>query len=70
MPSKVVADNILIFYSFSKKIRCVIPYELSARQTIHMKCQALFSQKMIKNIRYIEMLSAAFRIGTLRVNDS
>ena len=28
---------------FSKKIRLNISFELSAEQTIHMKCQALFS---------------------------
>ena len=34
-----------------------ISCEISARQTIHMKCQALLSEK-----RYFKVLSAAFVI--------
>ena len=41
--SKMVADNIIIF--FSDKIRLDISCELSTELTIHMQCQALFSLK-------------------------
>ena len=41
-----MADNILIILLFFiKKIRLVISFELSARQTIHKKCQAIVSLK-------------------------
>ena len=44
--SKTAADDILFFFHyFSEKIRLDISCELSARQTVHMKCQALFPLK-------------------------
>ena len=47
---KNVADNILItLLFFIKKIRLVISFELSARQTIHKKCQAIVSLKNTNN---------------------
>ena len=47
-PSKIVADDILM-YSFyiSEKIYLDISCESSAWQTNHMKCQDLFSFKML-----------------------
>ena len=67
-----VADNIHFFiylfilfcfvlFFFSEKTSLDISLELSAKQTIHMKCQDLFSLK-------IKMLSAAVVIGALRIN--
>ena len=50
-PVVIVVDNIInivfLLLLFLEKIRFCIACELSAQQTIHMKCQALFSQ--IKN---------------------
>ena len=37
--------DIFFFFFFLEKIRFDISCESSARQTIHMKCQILFSQK-------------------------
>ena len=46
VPSKIVAnDNLNVVNYFPGKIRPDISCELSARQTIHMTCQALFSLK-------------------------
>ena len=49
MPITTAADNILsvlsFFLYFSDKIRLDISCELSAMQTIHIKCQVLFYQK-------------------------
>ena len=42
MPSLNVAQKIL---TFSEKIKLGISCELSAKQTIHMKCQTLFRLK-------------------------
>ena len=41
-------STFFFFNYFSEKIRPGISCELSARQTIHMKCQALFSLKKKK----------------------
>ena len=55
MPRKIVADDSLFFlflflYCFPEKIRLDISCESSARQMIHMQCQALSSLKiLIKN---------------------
>ena len=46
---------------FSEENNTWYSCELSARQTIHMKCQALFYLKKIK------LLSALVVIGTLRI---
>ena len=41
--SKIAADNIRNFFQyFSEKIKLGISCELSARQTIYMKCQVFF----------------------------
>ena len=50
--AKFVADNIQkkIFFFFSEKTSLDISCELSAKQTIHMKCQDLFSLKNKKNV--------------------
>ena len=38
------SDDILIFFLYcSEKIRLEVACELNAKQTIHMKCQVLFS---------------------------
>ena len=47
---------IIIFY-FSKKISLDISFELSARQTIHMKCQDLYCK--------LQILLGAFRVNVL-----
>ena len=46
--------SFFIHYCFWEEIRFDISYELSARQTIHMKCRALFSLKneKKKNSKY------------------
>ena len=54
------------FYYFSEKIRLGILCESSARQMIHMKCQALFSLKTIKRGWGIKVPSAAVVVSTLR----
>ena len=62
--SKIVADNILNFhYYFSERIRLGISCESSASQVIHMKCQALFSQK---NKNKTKMSSTAVVLSILR----
>ena len=43
-----------------------ISSESSAKQTIHLKCQALFSLK--DNLKTSRMSSAAISLGALRVN--
>ena len=60
--TKIVADNSIIILLFLEKIRLHISCELSARQTIHMKCQFLFSLKNNK------MSSAIVMIGAIRIN--
>ena len=54
--SKIVADDILnvLFYFFSAIIRLVISCEFSARQTIHVKYQNLFSVKKLEKNIYIQ----------------
>ena len=61
---KFVADDIHFF--FSEKTSLDISCESSAKQTIHMKCQDLFSLK-IKKKKKKKMSSAVFVTGTLRV---
>ena len=65
MLSKIVANNILNYFTI-QKIRLYISCELSASQTIHMKCQGLFSQKNEK--KKLKALSAVVVISALRVN--
>ena len=68
--AKFVAENILkIFSYFSEKTSLDISCELSAKQTIHMKCQDLFSLKNKKKINK-KLSSAAVVIGTLRVKST
>ena len=64
-PSKVCSRRHSKFFHFSYKISLEISYELSAWQTIHMKCQDLFSEK--KKYIYSKVLSAAVVTDTLRV---
>ena len=52
-----------IFFIFQRK-QVDISCELSAKQTIHMKCQDLFSLKNKKNY----LSSATVVIGAIRVN--
>ena len=66
---QVEADDILklIFFFFQRKIRFDISCELSARQTVHMKYQALFSlKKKKKNVKVLSTVLAT--ISTLSVN--
>ena len=55
-----------IFLSVFREIRFDISCELFAWQTIHMKCQSLFSQKQIKK-KQKRILSVTILYGTLRV---
>ena len=55
-----------IFFLFSEKTSPNISCELSAKQTMHMKCQDLFSLKNTKKKKK-KMLSAALVIGALMV---
>ena len=49
VPRKIAADDILNFFSlFFRANKVDILCESSARQKIHMKCQALFSLKKKK----------------------
>ena len=68
---QIVADDILFFFFFffnyfSEKIRLCISFELSARQTIHMKFQTLFSLKK-KTTNKNQNASVKVVISTLRV---
>ena len=54
--SFAVADNILKFILvFFRDNKDLHSYELSTRQMIHMKCQALFSVKKKKKKKKIKM---------------
>ena len=55
-----LADN--TFFFFSRKIKLDI-CELFARQTVHIKCQALFS---LKNINISFRLFCAANLGLIR----
>ena len=59
---KIVADSILNFFIFQRKTRLNISCELSVRQIIHMKCQALFSLKNVK--RNLKVSSAVVVISS------
>ena len=59
-------DIQFLLLSFSKKIRLGISCDSSARQTIHMKCEALFSLKKKKKKKIQK--SAAVVIGALRIS--
>ena len=70
-PSKICSR--LFFFYFPEKTSLDISCELSAKQTIHMKCQDLFSlknkiNKSNKSINKKKLSSAAVVIGALRVN--
>ena len=45
---KALKLSIFFFINFQRKVRLGISCELSARQTIHMQCQALFSLKHVQ----------------------
>ena len=67
-PSKICSrrqSKIFIFY-FSEKTSLDISCESSAWQTIHMKCQDLFS---FENKKRSKLSSAIVVIGALKVND-
>ena len=63
-PNTTAAD---IFFFFSEKTSLDISCELSAWQTIHMKCQDLFSLKNKKKI-FFEYRLLQILLGALRVN--
>ena len=67
--AKLIADGNLILFknNFSENVGLDISSELSAWETIHMKCQVLISPKN-KIIKYFKMSSAAVVIGALSVN--
>ena len=48
--AKFVADTFKFFFYFSEKPSLDISCELSAKHTIHMKCQDVFSLKNKKNV--------------------
>ena len=55
MLSKIAADDIFKYFYFSEEIRLDISCEVSAKQSIYMKCQALFSLKNKKKYTYISI---------------
>ena len=64
LPDLVIIIIIIIaIVIFQRKTRLDISCELSAQQTIHMKCQALFPLKNSIRKAYFKMLPAAFVIG-------
>ena len=65
---RTVARGPLVLNYFSEILRLGISCELSARQTIHMKCQAIFCLQNTHT--QIKMLSAAFVISTLKIKTS
>ena len=66
MLSKIVADDIHFSHYFSNKKILGISCEPSARQTVHTKCQALFSLK-IKHA-YFKVSPGEVDISVLRVS--
>ena len=54
-----VSQHSNYFYNLSEKIRLDISCKFSARQVIHIKCQALFS---LKNTKQVQSLSVAVMI--------
>ena len=65
-PITTAADNFFYFY-FSEKTSIDISCESSAWQTIHMKCQDLFSLKNKKK-KFFECRLLQILLGALRVN--
>ena len=63
-PSKICSRRHSLFFYFSEKTSLDISCESSAKQTIHMKCQDLFS---LKNNNKKKLSSAAVVIGALRI---
>ena len=57
------------FFIFSEKTSLDISCDSSVKQTIHMKCQDLYSLKNKKNKIKKKMPSAAVVIGASRVKD-
>ena len=55
------------YFYFSEKTSLDISCELSAKQTIHMKCQDLFSLNDNNNNNNKKLSSAALVIGAFRV---
>ena len=68
MPITTAADDIqvLFFHRFSEKIRLDVSSESFARQSIHMKNQAIFSLK--DKSKTIKCRLLQFLFGALRVN--
>ena len=68
LPIPTTADDILKYFVFvfSGEIRLDISCESSARQTIHMKFQVLFSH--IINTKKYRISSGTILLGALRVN--
>ena len=67
-PVTAAADGNFYFFYFSEKTSHDISCELSAKQTVHMKCQDLFSLKNLKNKKKIECRLLQILHGALRVN--
>ena len=59
-----ITTAFFFFFYFSEKTSLEVSCESSAWQTIHMKCQDLFS---LKNIKKIECRLLQILLGTLRV---
>ena len=57
---KFYPECLVLKYFFSEKIRLNILCEFSAKQTIHMMCQGLFSRKILKNIMSTAAVCAVF----------
>ena len=66
---KNAADDILILFYFSDKIRPGISGELAARQTIHMKCHEFFTLSYFSEKQKTSMLATVL-LGVFRVNQA
>ena len=60
--SKIVADKSIFYHYFSENMSPDTSCELSARQMIHIhiKCQALFSQKITNKVNVLKFCTAKF----------
>ena len=70
MPITTAADdNFFFFFFFSEKTSLDISCESSTWQTIHMKCQDMFSlKKKKKKKKNLERRLVEILLGALRVN--
>ena len=67
VPSTTAADDILIFFCFSKKINLAISCESSANQMNHMKYKDIFFEKRLKCL--LQNLLGAFRVNCVSISN-